>query len=279
MPYGIQAPAVSKQVALLEKMAGERLFNRTPFSLTPAGERIWAKAKIFIGGLVALTEELAQGPSVRIRVTSLEWVLQNHVTELVGFLHHRDVNATFALPPAGQNQMVRWLCDDQIDLAIGPLPEDLPASVDYQPLLELPLALLVQRRRENAAIKTASHFLQPSPRRAKLVCPLRHEAVTRTFMGEMEKRGLDWPVYIEAGSSSSVAKYVADGHGVGVVPNFPDLVNHPKLRALPLEGFPKITIAVMWQKSAGRPTACLEFINRVVTQSWPELCGVARVDG
>ena len=37
IPYGIQQPAVSGQVGSLEKDLGVRLFERSPFRLTPAG--------------------------------------------------------------------------------------------------------------------------------------------------------------------------------------------------------------------------------------------------
>src|ERR1700690_2902158 len=40
MPYGIQQPAVSSQILLLEQDLGVRLFERNPFRLTPAGEEL-----------------------------------------------------------------------------------------------------------------------------------------------------------------------------------------------------------------------------------------------
>ena len=38
IPYGIQQPAVSAQVAQLEEFLGVTLFQRRPFALTPEGE-------------------------------------------------------------------------------------------------------------------------------------------------------------------------------------------------------------------------------------------------
>ena len=50
MPYGIQQPAVSGQIARLEEALGAKLFNRRPFSLLPAGaelfEFIWQDARL-----------------------------------------------------------------------------------------------------------------------------------------------------------------------------------------------------------------------------------------
>ena len=41
IPYGIQQPAVSGQIAQLEEHLGVTLFQRRPFSLTPAGKKLF----------------------------------------------------------------------------------------------------------------------------------------------------------------------------------------------------------------------------------------------
>ena len=46
IPYGIQQPAVSAQVAQLEEFLGVTLFQRRPFALTAAGER-WTGAPVY----------------------------------------------------------------------------------------------------------------------------------------------------------------------------------------------------------------------------------------
>ena len=40
MPYGIQQPAVSAQILQLEDSLGVSLFQRRPFCLTPAGDKL-----------------------------------------------------------------------------------------------------------------------------------------------------------------------------------------------------------------------------------------------
>src|ERR1039458_9145933 len=40
IPYGIQQPAVSSQIAQLEEFLGVTLFHRRPFALTPPGEKL-----------------------------------------------------------------------------------------------------------------------------------------------------------------------------------------------------------------------------------------------
>lgn len=45
IPYGIQQPAVSSQIRALEENAGAVLFERSPFRLTPAGEKLFLTSR------------------------------------------------------------------------------------------------------------------------------------------------------------------------------------------------------------------------------------------
>src|SRR6266704_231187 len=51
IPYGIQQPAVSGQVAQLEEFLGVTLFQRRPFALTAKGERLFQFIQPFFSSL------------------------------------------------------------------------------------------------------------------------------------------------------------------------------------------------------------------------------------
>src|SRR5215813_493170 len=68
IPYGIQQPAVSGQVAQLEEYLGVTLFQRRPFSLTPAGEKLYHFIEPFFANLDAMTSELQGGKAGQIRI-------------------------------------------------------------------------------------------------------------------------------------------------------------------------------------------------------------------
>src|SRR3954468_18239376 len=61
IPYGIQQPAVSGQMRALEENTGAQLFERSPFRLTPAGEKLYAHVLPFFENLEALASELRDG--------------------------------------------------------------------------------------------------------------------------------------------------------------------------------------------------------------------------
>src|SRR3954462_2493834 len=61
IPYGIQQPAVSGQMRALEENTGTRLFERSPFRLTPAGEKLFAHVRPFFENLDAVADDLREG--------------------------------------------------------------------------------------------------------------------------------------------------------------------------------------------------------------------------
>src|SRR5437899_7218170 len=68
IPYGIQQPAVSGQVAQLEEYLGVVLFQRRPFALTPPGEKLYRFIQPFFANLETVANELQRGKARQIRV-------------------------------------------------------------------------------------------------------------------------------------------------------------------------------------------------------------------
>ncbi len=86
MPYGIQQPAVSAQVASLEKQLGVRLFERSLFRLTPAGKALYEFAAPFSAVWVRW-RNLVQGRMAwLVRLAGLTEVMREHVPVLLARL-------------------------------------------------------------------------------------------------------------------------------------------------------------------------------------------------
>src|SRR5437868_14099841 len=68
IPYGIQQPAVSGQVGQLEEFLGVTLFQRRPFLLTPAGEKLYGFIQPFFSNLESISSELQGGKARHIRI-------------------------------------------------------------------------------------------------------------------------------------------------------------------------------------------------------------------
>jgi DNA-binding transcriptional LysR family regulator len=72
MPYGIQQPAVSSQILQLEQGLGVKLFERSPFKLTPAGAELFAFVQPFFGNLEAMTQRLRKQSVPLLRIGAVE---------------------------------------------------------------------------------------------------------------------------------------------------------------------------------------------------------------
>src|SRR5208283_1101528 len=97
IPYGIQQPAVSSQVAQLEEYLGVTLFQRRPFALTASGERLYKFVEPFFNQLDAVALELQGGKARQIRVGASTIVLRDHLPDVFQNVRQRFPNLRIAL--------------------------------------------------------------------------------------------------------------------------------------------------------------------------------------
>jgi DNA-binding transcriptional LysR family regulator len=267
MPYGIQQPAISGQLRQLETELGTRLFERTPFRLTPAGQKLFAFVDPFFSRLDAVAVEIRAGEAPVLRLGAAEIALRDHAPALVARLRARLPGLRPQLREGLQGELLAWLEAGQIDIAVAALGARLPAAVRSRPLLRVPLVLLVpgrERRRSAAA-------LFADPRRPPLISLPATESLVRQFQRDLKARGVRWPVTMEADSLVTIARYVAAGEGVGLTLDLPGYVQEPGTRTVPLPGFAPVEVAALWR---GEPTpvvaAFLEEATRLVRETWPD---------
>src|SRR5262245_19537540 len=145
IPYGIQQPAVSSQVALLEESLGVTLFNRRPFALTPQGDKLYKFIQPFFSNLDAIEPELQGGKAHQIRIGASGVVLRDHVPELVQRVRKKFPNLKIGLREGYQAELETLLEREDIDLAITLLEKRSAPGIHSLPLIELPLVLLVEK--------------------------------------------------------------------------------------------------------------------------------------
>jgi DNA-binding transcriptional LysR family regulator len=252
MPYGIQQPAVSGQILTLEKDLGVRLFVRRPFKLTEQGQELLAFVRPFFDNLDAVGVRLRRRVAPQLRIGAAELVLRDHLPAVIQRLRRTHPEIRLALRSAFQPELEAWLQNREIDLAIVPLRGRLAAGLRSQRLLTLPLVLLVPRR---SRIKNAGELWARTEIDETLISLPATESVSLLFQGGLKRRGVEWVPKIEASSMEMITQYVANGDGIGVNIAMPDVVRHPLVRVLPLEGFEPIELAAVWQ---GKPTPLIQ---------------------
>jgi DNA-binding transcriptional LysR family regulator len=268
IPYGIQQPAVSSQILLLEEDLGTKLFERSPFRLTSEGEELFAYVRPFFENLEALGTKLRKSPTPQIRIGAPELVLREYLPAIMQLLGRKHPGVRLSLQSGFTPQLEAWLQDRQIDLAITPLEGRPPARLRCLRLMRVPLVLLVHKK---SRYRSAEELWGQSRIEDSLITLPAIENISRLFKKGLQRRRIDWTPSIEASSLDIVTQYVANGYGVGVNVNLPGVSHHPQVRILPLEGFEPIEMAALWH---GEPTplirAVLEAGQRYIRQAWPQ---------
>jgi len=269
IPYGIQQPAVSGQIGKLEESVETKLFERSPFRLTPEGERLFAHVRPFFDNLDGLAAQLRGTARPELRIGGAELVLRDHVPLVMQRVRALHPRMRLSLHSGYQAQVESWLRDGQIDLAVTSVGSRPPARLRLLRLVRIPLVLLVHR---SAAVKSADELW----RRKKITEPLvgqpAETSVMRGFQSDLRKRGVTWLQTVGATSVELVARYVANGEGYGIV-NRAALAGLKQrgVRVLPLDGFEPMTMGALWR---GEPSAlvrgAIEEVRRYAHETFPE---------
>ena len=248
IPYGIQQPAVSGQMLQLEEELGDKLFERSPFRLTPAGGKLFAYVQPFFENLDTLAADIRAGAAPELRIGGSELVLRDHIPVVIQRVQSRHPRIRLSLHTGFQAQVENLLRDGELDLAITPIDARPPARLRSLRLVCVPIVLLVHR---DSPLKRADELWSRKKLSEPLVGQPAVTSIMRGFQRGLKRRGVVWPQTIEATSVEMVTRYVAHGQGNGVNVAIPEVIEHPDVRALPLEGFEPMTMGVLWR---GEPT-------------------------
>src|ERR1035437_2726128 len=252
IPYGIQQPAVSAQVAQLEEFLGVTLFQRRPFALTPEGEKLYQFIQPFFANLDKIAGELQGGQLRHVRIGASTIVLRDHLPGLLQGVQRKFPGLKVSLREGYRAHLESLLQRDEIDLAVTLIEKKPSPGFNSLTLLELPMVLLVEK---NSRIKSAEELWARDKVNEPLICLPVSESLSKNFLQQLNELGVDWFPSIEASSVDLVETYVANGLGIGMSVAIPKKPLSTNVRALPLPGFPPVVIGALWR---GRTTPLLQ---------------------
>ncbi|MEN3368613.1 MAG: LysR family transcriptional regulator, positive regulator for ilvC [Verrucomicrobiota bacterium] len=260
MPYGIQQPAVSGQISQLEKTLGLKLFQRRPFSLTPAGRELFAFAEPFFGRLREMPHRLRGEENTLLRLAAPATILRNHLPAVLREHKRKYPDLRLQLHDANQVSAEALLRKGKIDLAVTELEGKPAAGINSVVLFKLPLVLIVSR---GVKAKTAAELWRNGIARETLISLPPEEVMVKQFHSRLARLGVNWPTRVEVSAMDLIPIYVSLGFGAGLSLAAPGAKLEKGLRSLPLPQFPSLVIAVLWQKDL-RPSskAFLEEIRK-----------------
>ncbi|HEU5246352.1 MAG TPA: LysR family transcriptional regulator [Candidatus Udaeobacter sp.] len=199
IPYGIQQPAVSGQIAKLEESLGTKLFQRRPFALSPAGVELFEFIKPFFDNIEIVGAKLRQKRSPQLRIAAPSIVLYDYIPELLQKLRSKFPEFRLYLHEAARAEAERLLLAREVDLAITLVEKKSRAGIQVQPLLELPLILLVHR---NSGLARAGELWKRDKIEETLISFPRTDPIHASFQRGLERLGVEWFCGIEVNSSS-----------------------------------------------------------------------------
>jgi len=252
IPYGIQQPAVSGQVGQLEQYLGATLFQRRPFALTPAGEKLYRFIEPFFSNLDTIALELQGGEARQIRIGASTVVLRDHLPGLFQMVRKKYPSLKISLREGYQEELEELLENEELDVAVTLIEKKPPAGIHSVSLLELPLVLLVEK---SNGLASASELWERDKITEPLICMPKAEAICRRFQAGLARLGVDWFPSIEVSSIDLVEAYVAGGFGIGLSVTVPRATLAPNVRALPLPDFGAVAMGALWR---GRTSALLQ---------------------
>jgi DNA-binding transcriptional LysR family regulator len=252
IPYGIQQPAVSAQVAQLEEFLGVTLFQRRPFALTPPGEKLYAFVQPFFSNLDKVANDLQGGQARHFRIGASTIVLRDHMPQLLTTSRRKFPGLKIFLREGFPAQLEAMLVNDEVDLVVTMIERKPAAGIQSLILLELPLILLVEK---GSRFKTADELWRLDKINEPLICLPAHEAMTKNFQARLTELGVEWFPSIEASSVDLVEGYVANGLGIGLSVSVPGKSLLKNVRMLPLTGFSTALIGALWR---GKNTPLLD---------------------
>jgi DNA-binding transcriptional LysR family regulator len=252
IPYGIQQPAVSGQVAQLEEYLGVTLFQRRPFALTPAGEKVYHFIQPFFANLDALASELQGGKARQIRIGASTIVLRDHLPDVFLNIRKRFPNLKISLREGYPAEFENLLLKEELDLAVTAIEKKPPPGLHSAALAELPLVLLVEK---GSRVTAADQLWARDKIEEPLICLPAAEAICKHFQQGLARLGVDWFPGMEVSSIALIETYVAGGFGIGVSVQVPKAPPSPHVRVVPLPNFAPVIVGVLWR---GKTSALLQ---------------------
>ena len=244
MPYGIQQPAVSAQIALLEEHLDATLFHRRPFDLTETGQALYKFVEPFFSNLDKMADDLRDGKSQRVRVGASHTILSDHMPAIMEKVREDRPDLRVSLRTGHQPALEAALLAREIDVAVTVLEQEPPPGIEARSLLEIPLVLVARR---SSKIGSVDDLFETQKITEPLICLPADEPVTKIFRTGLADAGVDWHTTLEVNSFDLAEKLTAKSFGIGLGVVSPSSKRVPGVRAIPLPDFPTLKIGVLWQ--------------------------------
>jgi len=263
---GYTQSAVSQQIAMLERIVGERLLERPggprPVSLTEAGRLLLRHAEAIVARLEAAQadlEALSAGTAGTLRVGTYQSVGRRILPTLIRRFSSSWPRVEIRLTESNSDRDLIALveCGD-LDLTFADFPL-VEGPFDAIELLRDPYVLLVQRGSPLAAQR------KPPALRELGELPLigfRQCRSTNQVEAHLAASGVQADFVFRSDDNGTVQAMVGAGVGVALVPRLTVDANDATSSAIDMDGaLPPRRIALLWHRDRYRSPAARAFVE------------------
>ena len=182
-----EQPTLSRQINELEDSLRTRLYHRRPFGLTEKGETLFRAIEPFFRDLPKLEAKVRGGDTIQIGASTI--ILADHLPAVEKKVRGQFPNLRLVLRESNQPRLLQGLERGEIDLAITLLPAQLPQKTFAQPLLQIPLVLLVPKA---SPLRSAAQLWKQVEIRENLICLMQDELICHEFQETLKQEEVDW---------------------------------------------------------------------------------------
>ena len=256
---GYTQPAVSQQIAGLERIVGQRLFERgsgpRPVRLTEAGALLLRHVEAVQARLAAAQadmEALAAGAAGTLRVGTFQSVANRILPGLVQRFTAACPGVEFRLTERDNDDDLLDLVErGELDLAYVMLPH-LQGPYEAVEVLVDPYVLVTPLGAHHASVTD----LAGVP-----LIGFRQCRSSSLWEDAMRSEGIEPNVVFRSDDNGTVQSFVATRMGVAVMPLLAVDVDDARVRVVPIDTLPPRRIAVAWHRDRWRTPALDAFVG------------------
>src|SRR5437773_2773001 len=283
---GYSQPAVSQQLAALERIVGTQLVNRPrvsqPLTLTEAGTRLLVHARAVQTSLATAESELSAGSgNVQIRIGTYQTVSSLLLPHVVRELERRAAHVEVVLDNSpGDTRLVAALDRGEIEASFVDLPLRFEGGLQTEPLAVDEYVLVMPRNGRRAARDEPLH---PVDLRGLNLIGFKTSGSTQRVIDQLRADGIEPHFVLRSDDNNVVQGFVAAGFGAALIPRLAAELLTGSFDVRPFEpGLPPRIIGLAWTRELADAPWLQTFIDatrRVVSRIWAERALEILTDG
>jgi DNA-binding transcriptional LysR family regulator len=271
---GYSQPAVSQQLAALERIVGRQLVNRPrasqPLSLTDAGERLLVHARAIQTNLALAEADLDTTAAAHLRIGTYQTIAAHLLPHVLRELSETAPGVDVVLTDTpGDERLVSFLHQGELDLAFVDLPLRFQGELKTEALAKDDYVLVLPRSSQRASQAEPIRFAELSE--LKLI-GFKSSGSTQRVITHLRNRGIELQFALRSDDNSMIQGFVAAGFGAALIPGLAADLLSRDLAVLTFESpLPPRVIGLAWVRELEVSSPAAAFVSStrsVVARLW-----------